>query len=200
MTKRTYTSGVRDSAAQATRERILKASHDVLANRRVTFSLEAVAKRARVTRLTIYNQFGTKRGLLDAVFDDLAVRGGLDHLKDAFAISDPHAALRSFVAIFCGFWAEHRALMPRFMVALADPDVAESLRERRERKRSGLTVLVGRIMPQANKQAARELVDVLHAFTSFEFFHMLATPDRSAADIGRLIQGQVEAAVAHSMS
>ena len=198
MKKRTYKSNLRDSAANATRARILKAAHDVLANRRVAFSLESVAKRAGVTRLTIYNQFKTKQGLLDAVFDDMAARGGLDQLKTVFATPDPKAALKSFVSIFCGFWATHRTLMPRFMAALADPDVAENLRERRERKRSGLTVLVGRLMPQADTQVARELVDVLHALTNSEFFQMLAIPDRSSADVERLIQDQVEAALAHS--
>ncbi|WP_404558819.1 TetR/AcrR family transcriptional regulator [Bradyrhizobium niftali] len=52
-------------------------------------SLDAVAKAANVTRLTVYNQFGSRRGLLEAVFDDIARRGRLGRLDDAVDDPDP---------------------------------------------------------------------------------------------------------------
>jgi len=39
-----------------------------------------------VTRLTVYNQFGSRRGLLEAVFDNIARQGGLHEIADAMAM------------------------------------------------------------------------------------------------------------------
>ena len=60
---RRYESPARDAAAEETRQRIVTAAGEILAGPKgfAGMSLEAVAKAARVTRLTIYNQFGTRR-------------------------------------------------------------------------------------------------------------------------------------------
>jgi AcrR family transcriptional regulator len=47
------------------------------------FALESVAKAAGVTRLTVYNQFGSRRGPLEAVFDHFAERGRLQCIGEA---------------------------------------------------------------------------------------------------------------------
>src|SRR2546430_2914681 len=44
------------------------------------FSIEAVARRADVARMTIYHQFGSKMGLLEALCDSLAVTGEMEQL------------------------------------------------------------------------------------------------------------------------
>jgi len=69
------------------------------------FSLEAVARRAGAQRLTVYNQFGSRRALLDAVFDDIALRGGLQRLEQVMAEPDPHVGLALLVPVFCEFYA-----------------------------------------------------------------------------------------------
>ena len=46
--------------------------------------MEAVARRARVTRVTIYHQFESKAQLLEAVFDEFAASGGLASLPKIF--------------------------------------------------------------------------------------------------------------------
>ena len=76
---RRYRSELRDAAVDVTRTRIMQASRRLLTGGKdlPAFSLDAVAREAGVTRLTVYNQFESKRGLLEAVFDDIAERGGL---------------------------------------------------------------------------------------------------------------------------
>ncbi|MBV8841133.1 MAG: helix-turn-helix transcriptional regulator, partial [Alphaproteobacteria bacterium] len=78
MSPRRYNSPGRDAAAAQTRERIVAAAAGILATAEgmPDFSLEAVAKAAGVTRLTVYNQFGSRRAVLEAVFDQVALRGG----------------------------------------------------------------------------------------------------------------------------
>ena len=77
--RRPYRSDVRAAAADETRARIVAASHRLLSGGRdrPAFSIDAVAREAGVTRLTVYNQFESRRGLLEAVFYDMAMQGGL---------------------------------------------------------------------------------------------------------------------------
>src|SRR3954470_16120294 len=112
MTKRNYVSSVRASAAAETRQRIIAAGAKLLRKDAsiANFSLDVVAKAAGVTRLTVYNQFGSRRGLLEAVFDDIAREGGLHRLGDAMAMPDPCAALDRVVEIFCAFWSRDPAV------------------------------------------------------------------------------------------
>src|SRR5260370_17756192 len=92
---RMYTSPRRRGAATQTRERIVVAAAAILATAEGIsgFSLQAVADKAGVTRLTVYNQFGSRRTLLEAVFDDMAVRGGLHHIPPVVPHSRSHARL-----------------------------------------------------------------------------------------------------------
>src|SRR5215475_3351487 len=104
---RRYNSPARDAATAQTRERIVTAAATILGTAEGIhdFSLEAVAKAAGVTRLTVYNQFGSRRAVLEAVFDQVALRGGLHRLAEAVALADPHAAIDEVIAIFCAFWS-----------------------------------------------------------------------------------------------
>src|SRR5579872_2046609 len=78
MSPRAYRSAAREDAAERNRLRIVAAAGKLLrAKGAAGFSLDAVARKAHVTRLTVYNQFGSRRRLLEAVFDDHAARGGL---------------------------------------------------------------------------------------------------------------------------
>src|SRR5262249_61273206 len=79
---RAYNSPSRIVAATKTRQRIVAAAAAILGTAEGIsgFSLQAVAAKAGVTRLTGYNQFGSRRALLEAVFDEMAGRGGAPRL------------------------------------------------------------------------------------------------------------------------
>src|ERR1700682_2165549 len=112
MRRRAYVSSVRTAAAAEKRDRVIDAAAKALREDAsiASFSLDSVAKAAGVTRLTVYNQFGSRRGLLEAVFDDIARQGGLEGIADAMAMADPHAALDRLVEIFCAFWHKDPAV------------------------------------------------------------------------------------------
>ena len=68
--QRTYKSATRDRQAGETRQRIVKATSQLL--RTAGFSgmtIEAVAKRARVSVPTVYAHFKSKTGILTALLD-----------------------------------------------------------------------------------------------------------------------------------
>ena len=192
--RRTYRSEVRAAAADETRGRIIAAARALLAGDGTTpaFSLDAVAREAGVTRLTVYNQFESKRGLLEALFDETARMGGLFELPAVFALSDVHEALRRFVSVFCRFWASHGKLFPKFSaLARLDDEIAESIKQRSERRRHALEVLVARL----EAHEPQELVDVLFALTSFEVFDLLSARNRSHAAVEALVQQLVAESV-----
>lgn len=190
MSPRPYRSSRRRLAAERTRARLLKAASATLAAREV-ISLDAVAKRAGVTRLTVYNQFGSRRALLEAVFNNMAERGGLHRIGEAMTNPDPQAALQQIVAIFCDFWSVHRGALWRLHAASAtDPEFEESLRARNERRRHLLSVLVDRMMKGRRKrlEVVTELVDVLFALTSVAFFSEFRAGGHNTKAACRLIQ------------
>jgi len=110
MKRRTYTPIERQKSADAGRERILSAARELLqVDDAEGFSIDAVAGRAGVSRMTVYNQFGSKAGLLEALFDSLAASGPFDEMTAIFGDNDPIGALDKFVTLFGRFWTHSRA-------------------------------------------------------------------------------------------
>ena len=111
MSNRCYVSPLRAAASAEKRDAVLKASMDLLRKCNISgFSLEGVAKAAGVSRLTVYHQFGSRRGLLEAVLDEIARNGRLLRIPKAIALPDPRDALNALIDIFCNFWAGDPAI------------------------------------------------------------------------------------------
>jgi len=184
MTRRGYHLGRRQAAVDRTRARILKAARWLLVARgNIAFSIEAVARRARVTRATVYQRFGSRSKLLEALFDDLARRGGMGDLADAFRQPDPGEGLARFIATFGRFWTAHRPIHRRLLALGAlDAGLDRTLRARQEWRRQGLRVIVGRI-----REAPDETIDLLFALTSFPTFDLLAGPTRTPARVAPIV-------------
>src|SRR6266498_1563178 len=170
MKKRAYVSSVRSAAAAEKRDRVIEAAAKLLREDAsiARFSLDTVAKAAGVTRLTVYNQFGARRGLLEAVFDDIAHQGGLFELAEVMAMADPCAALDRVVEIFCTFWGRDPAIGGLNQAIATDPEFGEALIERNERRRELLTAIVQRVAGKhAAKRALRDTVDLIFVLTSY---------------------------------
>ena len=208
MNRRTYRSQRRAATAADTGERIVATAAALLGAQEGIrgFSLEAVAKAAGVTRLTVYNQFGSRRALLEAVFDDRAARGGMRRVMEAATDPDPRAGLRRLIAVFCEFWSFDREAIDRLHAAGAsDPEFDEALRARNERRRGALRSLVDRMIRDAparvqklDDETTADLVDVLFALTSFAFFANLTAGGRPAVLACGLIQSLAADAVARA--
>lgn len=193
MSPRPYRLGRRQATVDATRARILRAARAVLLARGSTeFAIDAVARRARVTRATVYQRFGSRRRLLEALFDRLAAEGGMGDLAGAFRQPDPDAALERFVATFGRFWTAARPLHRRLRgLAALDAGLDRTLQARQEWRRQGLRVLVERWRARHASPAPAalgETVDALFGLTSFETFDALAgPPPRTPADAAPLV-------------
>ena len=196
MSPRPYRLGKREEVIDQSRRRILDATRELLrgATAYPGFTVDAVARRADVARATVYYQFGSKTGLLEAVCDDLAEAGGMTELARAFTNPAPDAAIDAFITAFAGFWAADRIVMRRLRaLAALDPDVGAVIAARDQRRREGLTVLADRL-PADTGSAAGQAAQMLYALTSFETFDALAGPDRDLADALPLVTRLAEAA------
>jgi AcrR family transcriptional regulator len=178
MPSRPYSSPVRDAAAAEKRARVVDVAGRLLREREniASVSMEGVAKAAGVTRLTVYKQFGSRRGLLEAVFDERARQGGLGRIAGALAMEDPRAALARVVEIFCEFWGSDASLGRLHDAAGLDPEFGQAVAERNERRRAVIGVLIdrlnaGRAVP-ADK--TRDAVDLVFGLTSFAMYRSLA--------------------------
>lgn len=172
---RGYDNSVRSAATDEKRRYIIEATAQFLRSGSLsTFSLDAVAREAGVSRLTLYNQFGSRSGLLEAVLDRLADGGGLARLQDAITDPSPDKGLESLVEIFCNFWRGDAAVERLQDAAAIDADFAPAVKSRGERRRRTITALVERI-PLDPPAAARraESIDLLFALTSFAMFRQL---------------------------
>jgi AcrR family transcriptional regulator len=200
MSPRRYRSPAREAASGQTRARILAAAAALLRTPDGIrgFSLEAVGEAAKVTRLTVYNQFGSRRTLLEAVFDDRAERGGLHRVAEAMAAADPSVGLENLIDIFCEFWSFDPDAMARLHGAgLNDAELEESIRARNERRRRALSVLVNRMAErqQVRTEARKDLVDSLFALTSFHVFAELVAGSRTTKAACVLVQSMAADAV-----
>ena len=195
MNPRPYQSPARTAAAERTRKRIVAAAAKLLRSKGAgDFSLDAVGKLAKVTRLTVYNQFGTRRALLEAVFDDRAARGGLFRLGEAMGERDPHLALDRLIAIFCDFWSFDQVGLNRLhRMGTSDAEFDESIRERNERRRGAISVFINRMVErgEVNAKAAASTTDLLFVLTSFPTFFELTQNGRTKEEACTLLQTAV---------
>jgi len=191
VTPRNYQLGKRQARVDESRQRVVLAARSLLGDVAgySAFTIDTVAARADVARATVYYQFVSKVGLLEAVCDALAQEGKMSELSSAFLNPDPMRAIEIFVDRFGQFWNADRAVMRRLRaIAALDPDVGAVIDARDERRRAGLEVLVARLSDEGLLTMDHEMaVRVLFALTSFENFDSLAGPDRELTDVGSIV-------------
>lgn len=194
MSPRPYRMERRRENADENRLRIIRAARELLASPKASakFSVEEVARRAGVARMTVYHQFGSLGGLLEGLCDSLAITGGMTHLGKAFRRPDPLKAVDQFIVVFMGFWESDRAVL-RALGALAglDPEFAAVLDERAGWRRKGVRVLLERLAKQTGRPKPKEMddaADLLYMLTSFSTYDTLATSKRSTQQVAELVQ------------
>jgi AcrR family transcriptional regulator len=187
---RSYQSERRSAATSETRSRILEAARTLLSQTGgAPFTIDVVAERADVARMTIYHQFGSKPGLIAALSDDLASRGGIGRLPEAFMAADPMSGLEILVQVFMHLWESERLVVQRLRALSAlDPEFTDQ-EDRNQRRRQAITVLLRRLTPSLPD--LDDKADLLTAMTSFESYETLAAGGRDAAGAARLISAAI---------
>jgi AcrR family transcriptional regulator len=147
--------------------------------------MDSLAAESGVTRQTVHNLFGTKTAVLEALFDEIALQGGMEHMPSVMQASDPEAMLAGFVKIFADFWASAPKLLRRVHgVAAIDPEfgrVVEARNRRRQLAATRVVDLCGRDDSRAGSSTKAQRVATLYALTSFEFFDALSGTSTDAS-------------------
>jgi AcrR family transcriptional regulator len=179
----------RAATTAATRQAIIDAGRELLATVPWReFTLEAVATRAGVTRVTVYNQVRNKAGLLDAVLTELTSRAGMDQLLTDSRELEPAGALAFVIGQTCRFWhAERAVLRPLFGLAAVDAGIAAHLAGREDQRREQFRrLLPGRREPE---------IAAVVAVTSFPAYDALGVvgddPVQAAGLVLRMVHGLV---------
>jgi hypothetical protein len=106
-------------------------------------------------------------------------------LPAAYSTPDPDEALNGLIRAFIRFSASERLAIRRLRaLAVLQPVVEESLRQRDERQ--GLGAIVDRMMEKSGKpslERREEVVDLLHVLSGFQTYDALAPQGRSNGDV-----------------
>ena len=178
--KRPYELGKRLEQMDENRAAVLRAARELVAGQGYgRFTLESLATRSGVTRQTIHNIFGTKSGVLGALFDLIALEGGMEGMARVMSAPTGEGLIHGFVALFCGFWARERPLLRQIhAIAVIDPEFGLLIEERNRRRLGAATRIVNRLAGAEQQRMEAALVAkqaaVLTALTSFELFDRLA--------------------------
>jgi len=184
----------RRESTDENRLRIIAAARELLTSQEgePRFSVEEVARRAGVARMTVYYQFGSLRGLLEALLSSLASAGGMQHLREAFHEPNPLQGIARFIAVFMEFWESDRQVIRALGAFTAlDPDFAAVIEERSGWRRKGARLLLQRLAEQTGRPKPEEMdnaEDVLFLLTSFATYDTLASARRSTKDVTELVQ------------
>jgi hypothetical protein len=152
---RAYRLGRRQPSVDRTRASILAAARDLLTGAPGTVSVGAVAARAGVSRLTVYNRFGSKAGLLDALSP--APSGLSTDLG-----GEPLDRLRDRISGACLAWAADPALYRRLGTGAtaSEPEANRPLAER--------LAAADLLRPGCSIKEAQDVIGILTAFDTFD--------------------------------
>jgi AcrR family transcriptional regulator len=167
---RQYRLGRRQSEVEQTRSRILAAARSLVSELGPESSVGNVAKRAGVSRITIYNQFGSKAALLEALLAEAGPPAAGAGPEDA--TGDPVAELRLRIERACAAWAAdprlHRQLAGR---ALGAPGVASRDRPDDDHALAIRLAAHDRLRPGCSIKEAEDVIGTLTSFPVFDRLH-----------------------------
>jgi len=177
------------AVSNETRLRILEAARQALAQEsEADLTMDAIARRADVSRLTIYYQFKSRPGLLEALYDYLASRGGMKRMPEVFREPNPSAALDKLVDVFVGFWSSDRVVIRRLRaMAALDAEIARGIHSRDTRRRHIAGEILKRMAAAGKKKYVDDqlsaAVDVITVLTGFATYDALASAGHSEREI-----------------
>ena len=145
---RQYRLGRRQPSVDRTAASILEAARGLVAESGDGVSLAAVARRAGVSRITVYNRFGTRASLLEAIAPPPRVDadGLREHLEQS-----------------CAAWAAHPALFRNLRTEGAGVESARRVAER--------LAAADALRPGCSVREAEDVIAILGSFPVFDRLH-----------------------------
>jgi AcrR family transcriptional regulator len=173
---RAYKQRRRAESTARTRARVMDAVRALL--ERGTFhesSVEEIARLAGVGRATLYQHFGSRLGLVDAICESFADNPSMAAIQASPDVADPRKALVQAIGQAMRFWESEESLH-RHLYGLAEIDesAADFVERQTTDRRSVVERIVGRLAEDGalragvSKAQARATLLVLTSFHTFE--------------------------------
>ena len=125
--KRVYSSPLRKEQAAVTRERIVQAAVEVLAERpSAEMSNESVARAAGIAARTVYRHFPARSDLLDAVWEEIDHRLGLSQMPATSSVE-----LLSFIPELFGRFDANAAIVEALITSSTGHEMSRRTGQRR---------------------------------------------------------------------
>ena len=166
------------AAVADTRGRVVRAARELFSEGGFHRApIDEVARRADVARATVYYQFGSKLGLLEAVLVDFERRAGLQALHEVVHQTDPTGLLPEMITAGCRYWSTDPQLARKIIGAgMVDPDANALLAGHDAGRLELLTIAVARLAAAGLLRGdcpTERAVDVLWLLTSFDAYDQL---------------------------
>jgi AcrR family transcriptional regulator len=174
MASRSYT-GARRRGSPESVDRVLDAAARLIQEDAFhTATMEELAAAAGVSRATVFNRFGSKLGVLQALFRRSMEGPEMQAIIDALAIEDPAAALEAVIEAACAIWEAYGDVHLQLQaVGTLEPEATTLVDQQREQQRAEIEELIrrlakaGRLRPGISQTRAAA---TLHMLTSLESF------------------------------
>jgi AcrR family transcriptional regulator len=174
MATRSYTTSRRRGSPKSA-DRVLEAAERLMRDDAFhAATMDELAAAAGVSRATVFNRFGSKLGVLTALFKRGMEGPEMQAIQDALAIEDPLEALEAVIAAGCAIWEAwgfvHEQLQA---IVVLEPGASALIEEQKIDQRADLRALVrrlaraGRLRPGVSEARAAAR---LHMLTSLESF------------------------------
>jgi AcrR family transcriptional regulator len=174
MTMRPYTAARRRESVE-TVERVLEAAERMIGEGAFhAATMDELAAAAGVSRATVFNRFGSKLGVLEALFTRGMEGPEMVAIQEALALEDPVAALDAVVRAACAIWDAYGLVHLHLQaVAVLEPAAAALIDRQREEQRADIQALMQRLV-KADKLrpglSQARATATLHMLTSLESF------------------------------
>jgi AcrR family transcriptional regulator len=174
MAMRPYTAARRRESAE-TVDRVLEAAERLIKDGAFhAATMDELAEAAGVSRATVFNRFGSKLGVLEALF----IRGmegpEMTAIQEALALEDPVAALDAVVEAGCAIWEACGFVVRQLQaVAILEPGAAALVDRQRDEQRADLQGLTRRLAKAGRLRSGltqARATATLHMLTSLESF------------------------------
>jgi AcrR family transcriptional regulator len=192
-TTRPYRTRHRQLRSQQTRERITNAVRELLAEG--TFhesTVEEVADRAGVARATLYQHFGSRLELVDAICDTFDTNPALLALRRSVELPDADAALAETIANTVAFWSSEDAILSQlYGVAAIDPAAQDLVDRQRADRRSEIERLAHHLRTAGvlrSGMTGPQAAALLMVLTSYDTYRELREADLPERKITTTLQ------------
>jgi AcrR family transcriptional regulator len=172
--RRPYTSARRSGGADSV-ERVLEAAERLM--REDAFHLATVdelAAAAGVSRATVFNRFGSKLGVLQALFTRGMEGPEMEAIREALELEDPVAALEAAIEASCAIWESYAVIHEQLQaIVVLEPDASALVDQQRKEQRADLLALARRLSRARRLRPGlgeTRAAAALHMLTSLESF------------------------------